>query len=71
MLISDAQFEVNQVSLTPELIDWLNRTVRYDERGDGVFRFWRCINVDAKATGLWVYVFYDGLCFQVSHATEP
>lgn len=59
------------VSLTQELIDWLYETVRYDERGDGAFRFWRCINGDAKATGLLVYVFYDGLCFQVSHTMNP
>jgi hypothetical protein len=45
--------------------------IKYDERGDGVFRFWRCIDRDRKATGLWVYVFYDGLCFQVTHTTNP
>jgi hypothetical protein len=66
----DAQFIVIQVSITQELINWLYKTITYDERGDGVIRFWRWIARDSKATGLWVYVFYDGLCFQVTHTTE-
>ena len=37
----------------------------FDERGKGVFRFWRGFATDVANSGIWVYIFYDGACFIV------
>jgi hypothetical protein len=45
----------------------------FDERGKGVFRFWRGFATDVANSGIWVYIFYDGACFIVfnSHKNLP
>jgi hypothetical protein len=73
----DKQFSVLQGQPTPEGIDLLRRTIEllplYDERGDGVFRFWRGFpsNAPEKGDGAWVYIFYECACFYVLHSNEP
>jgi hypothetical protein len=48
-------------------------TLTADQRGDGVFRFWRGVACEGdKIAGLWVYQFYDAGLFQVTHGfPEP
>ncbi len=38
-----------------------------DERGNGVFRFWRGVSNAAPHMGIWVYLFYENVCFVVIH----
>jgi hypothetical protein len=38
----------------------------YDERGEGVFRFFRGLVADPPM-GFWVLFFYDRTCFMVTH----
>lgn len=63
----DLEYEVEMRIPDQELVNDLYRTMRYDERGNGVFRFWRGVLEEQPTTGLWVYVFYDGMCFSVEH----
>ena len=39
-----------------------------DQRGDGVFRFWRRVNNEDRATGFWIYQFYEAALFTVIHS---
>lgn len=36
-------------------------------RGNGVFRVWHGIPKDNPAGGLWVYIFYEAVCFICIH----
>lgn len=40
-----------------------------DSRGDGVFDFWRALVPD-YAGGLWIYLFYQEVCFVVCHSSK-
>ena len=42
-----------------------------DQRGDGIFRFARTVEENNDNTGIWIFVFYGGLTFQVFHSEEP
>ncbi len=48
----------------------LTGMLAYDQRGNGVFRFWRGFPEDAPKKGVWVYLFYDGACFVVFHGKK-
>ena len=37
----------------------------YDERGNGIFRFWRAFPYSNKPASFWTYLFYDGIMFSV------
>ncbi len=45
--------------------------LKYDQRGDGVFRFWHGVALEQRTTGLWIYQFYDAALFMVKHSKEP
>lgn len=62
-------YEVKMAMPTQQIVEGLFQTLRYDERGNGTFRFWRGLTVEDHRVGLWVYVFFDGMCFYVQH--EP
>jgi len=64
---NDLNYKVDMINLDKELVENLNRRMRYDERGNGIFRFWRAVAFDEPTSGIWVYVFYDGVCFSVEH----
>ena len=67
----DMHFEVQQIAPSQDIAAFMFKTMKYDERGDGVFRFWRNIVEDgAHYLGIWSYVFYDGLCFKVTHSRD-
>ncbi|MBI2601286.1 hypothetical protein HYW42_05030 [Candidatus Daviesbacteria bacterium] len=60
---SKSQFRVIMINPTQEIIDKTLVKFVYDERGDGIFRFWRAFYTTGQAESVWVYVFYDGLMF--------
>ncbi|MFA5203649.1 MAG: hypothetical protein WC708_04510 [Lentisphaeria bacterium] len=65
----DMHFHVQQVVPSQEIADFMFANLQYDERGDGVFRFWRAlVEDDPHYSGIWSYVFYDGMCFSVTHS---
>lgn len=57
------QFKVNAIvgSLPPTFVR--------DERGSGVFEFWRTFAADAPSCGIWVLLFFGAVGFVVSHTT--
>ncbi|PKN25745.1 MAG: hypothetical protein CVU65_07895 [Deltaproteobacteria bacterium HGW-Deltaproteobacteria-22] len=63
-------FEVVDFEPTQELVDGFYQNMVYDERGRGVFRFWRVLFPEDPRTGHWVFVFFDGAAFLVSHEPE-
>jgi hypothetical protein len=66
---SNMHFLVQQIIPSQEIADFMFANMMYDERGDGVFRFWRAvISDDMHCPGIWSYVFYDGICFSVTHS---
>ncbi|MEN6473262.1 MAG: hypothetical protein ABFD81_04545 [Syntrophaceae bacterium] len=68
---SDMYFEVDQITPSQELADTMYATMTYDERGNGIFRFWRAVVSDEiNCPGMWSYVFYDGMCFSVAHSKD-
>ncbi len=68
---SDMHFEVQQITPTQEMANYMSENMLYDERGNGVFRFWRSVvNSDPRFAGIWSYVFYDGMCFSVAHSKD-
>jgi hypothetical protein len=60
------EFSVEQLKVNETIISMLSANFIYDERGDGVFRFYRAIAENNKF-GAWVYIFYDQACFLVVH----
>lgn len=68
---SSMNFDVQQITPSQEIADFMFETMKYDQRGDGVFRFWRGVVADdPDSTGIWSYVFYDGMCFSVTHSNN-
>lgn len=68
---SDMHFDVQQITPSQEFVDFMAANMTYDERGDGIFRFWRAIVLDdIHYPGIWSYVFYDGMCFSVTHSKD-
>ncbi len=68
---SDMYFEVQQITPSQEVADFMYENMLSDERGDGGFRFWRAVVEDNhKFPGTWCYVFYDGVCFCVAHSKD-
>lgn len=62
-------FLVHQTIPSQETADFMSANMTYDERGEGVFRFWRAVvSDDMGYFGIWTYVFYDGMCFIVVHS---
>jgi hypothetical protein len=41
----------------------------YDERGEGVFRFFHGVVTD-PSLGFWLLFFYDWACFMVTHQNQ-
>jgi hypothetical protein len=68
---SNMHFDVQQTTPSQQLADYMFENLTYNERGDGAFRFWHAVaEDDPKYTGIWSYVFYDGLCFTVAHSMD-
>jgi hypothetical protein len=63
---SDHAFKVDQLTPTADDIAMLFGRFAYDERGGGVFRFFRQV-VSDPPMGAWVLVFYEWACFLVVH----
>ena len=61
------EFSVEQFLLNENVMSQLFENFVYDERGEGVFRFYRAIAEDGNE-GVWVYIFYDQACFLVQHS---
>lgn len=64
---NDLQFDVEMLMPTQTIIDDLYRRLAYDERGNGIFRFWHGVAKEDARMGVWVYVFFDGMAFYVKH----
>lgn len=64
------RYDVEMLWPTQEIVDGLYKTLRYDERGGGTFRFWHGLAAEDPREGLWVYVFFDGVAFYVRHAPD-
>src|SRR5437867_6038097 len=65
---SEDVFELRFVEPTRDNFDLVRDLIthlRYEERGDGVFRVWYGISSDSGKSGAWVYTFCDGACFLV------
>lgn len=62
---SKSEFKVTKITPNQELVDRVLAKFIYDERGGGIFRFWRAFYAIGKPESLWVYVFYEGLMFMV------
>jgi len=63
---SHCAFTVEQLTPSAENIEMLFKRFRYDERGEGVFRFFHQVVSDPPMVFL-VVVFYDWACFLVRH----
>jgi hypothetical protein len=59
-------FEVDHIIPTADNLGMLASKFAYDERGQGVFRFFREV-VSDPPIGFWVLFFYDWACFMVVH----
>jgi len=59
-------FKVDHLMPRADDIVMLFERFEYDERGEGVFRFFRGV-VSDPPMGMWVLVFYDSACFLVVH----
>ncbi len=70
---SSCSFEVRFVSLTPanpELLAPYRDMLRFDERGDRVFRY-RFGLTDSKKSGVWMLTFYDAVLILIFHGAAP
>jgi hypothetical protein len=59
-------FKIDHLTPAADDIAMLFSGFAYDERGEGVFRFFRQV-VSDPPMGVWVLVFYDWACFLVVH----
>jgi hypothetical protein len=70
-----AQFTVKQLSQfgsQQQSFPALTSNLITDQRGDGIFRFWRRIaREDGQTAGIWLYQFYDAALFLVYHTNAP
>jgi hypothetical protein len=57
-------FKVDHLMPRADDIGMLFERFAYDERGEGMFRFFRGV-VSDPPMGMWVFVFYDSACFLV------
>ena len=67
---TDTPFRVINLAPKPKHFAFfakLTPLLQCDERGEGVFRFWRGFARDVPDSGVWVYLFYDAACFVVYH----
>lgn len=68
------RFRVYQILPKPESIGIVRQLIplmAYDERGNGVFRFYRGVPVDAQQNSAWIFFFYDDAAFLVLQAKWP
>jgi len=61
--------QLNQFGGQHPTFQTLKKILVEDERGNGVFRFWRGTAIDKPGAGVWIYQFYDAGMFMVKH--EP
>lgn len=61
------QYEASMLNPDQNLVDNTLGLLKYDERGNGAFRFWRGISQDDPNEGVWAFVFFYGMCFSVTH----
>lgn len=45
--------------------------LKFDQRGNGVFRFWHGLAKEDPTSGLWVLQFYNAALFMVKHQKKP
>lgn len=72
--INRARLEFAATQLMPSQadVDFMYANMNFDVRGNGVFRFWHLVVVnEPNHPGIWCFVFYDGICFQVTHSADP
>lgn len=60
-----SKFSVEHLEPTQELINITLAKFIYNERGNGIFRFWHTFYEKNKVSSVWVYVFYDAFMFMV------
>jgi hypothetical protein len=63
--------QLNQFGSQPPSFHAVTSMLVSDERGNGVFRFWRGIAWGDRIGGIWVYQFYDAAVFMVTHTSRP
>jgi hypothetical protein len=63
---SSHAFHIDHLTPSRDNIEMLFKRFLYDERGEGVFRFFHQV-VSDPPIGVWVLVFYDWGCFLVVH----
>lgn len=63
---NDLKFDVQHVlRQNPKILDFTLQLLCYDQRGNGVFKFWRGFEEQNEDHSLWIYQFYDALMFSV------
>lgn len=62
---SKCRFKITMINATQEIVDKTLVKFIYDERGNGIFRFWRAFYKTGQPDSVWVYVFYDGIMFMI------
>lgn len=66
---SDFRFEItmfDQLKLL-QTLESISVLFVKDQRGGDTFRFWRGLAADKPTYGVWIYSFYEGVTFMVSH----
>jgi len=61
---SNLSFEIRQLATNQETIDFLYKNLYYEERGSGIFRFWRGVAETTQKVAL-AYTFYNAQTFIV------
>lgn len=61
---SNLSFEIRQMKTDQETIDFLYKNLYYEERGNGIFRFWRGV-VKSTQRVVLAYTFYEAQTFVV------
>jgi hypothetical protein len=59
--------QLNQFGAEYQTFNRVALALQADQRGDGVFRFWRGVAHDQRTAGIWVYQFYNAALFMVTH----
>ena len=62
---SEAKFFVKQLEIDQHIVDNVLSNLVFDQRGSGIFRFWRGFITLGAVDSTWVFQFYEGLMFCV------
>ena len=59
--------QLSQFSGSHPTFEIARKCFQFDQRGDGVFQFWRSLAVEDQRNGVWVFQFFHAAMFLVCH----